>query len=94
MYDCFPCYRLNLSQSSSPGSAVKTGRGQKRKRVALSETVQEFGETSSGFSSSSSSSGNVVIDDIDTDGKYVKLHNTSDEVGLIELCVHSAKNSW
>ncbi|KAK3097796.1 hypothetical protein FSP39_013246 [Pinctada imbricata] len=71
--------RLNMSQSSSPGSAVKSGR--KRKRVALSETVQEYGEShsSSGFSEQSSATGSIVVDEIDPNGSFIKLHNTSDE---------------
>jgi hypothetical protein len=52
----------------------------KRKRVALSEQVREFGETSSGLSSSSQATGNVVVSDLDADGTYVKLKNNSDEV--------------
>ena len=71
--------RLNLSATSSASSFSSTPRGIKRKRVALSEQVQEFGETSSGLSSSSQATGNVVVSDLDADGTYVKLKNNSDE---------------
>lgn len=67
--------RLNLSSTSSASSPLTTSR--KRKRVALSEQVQEFGET--GLSSTSEATGNVVVSDLDADGNYVQLKNTSDE---------------
>ncbi|CAC5426515.1 unnamed protein product [Mytilus coruscus] len=70
--------RLNISSisSASPGTP---GRGAKRKRVALSEEVTEFGETSSGLSSTSEATGNVVVSDVDADGNYIQLKNNSDE---------------
>lgn len=70
-----------MSQTSSPGSTPGSRRGHKRKRVALAEQVQEFeSHSTSGFSSQSSSSGNINIEEIDSDGKFIKLHNESDEV--------------
>ena len=75
--------RLNMSQTSSPGSTPGSRRGHKRKRVALSEQVQEFeSHSTSGFSAQSTSSGNINIEEIDEDGKFIKLHNGSDEVFL------------
>nr|XP_022333831.1 lamin Dm0-like [Crassostrea virginica] len=72
--------RLNMSQTSSPGSTPGSRRGHKRKRVALSEQVQEFeSHSTSGFSAQATSSGNISIEEIDQDGKFIKLHNTSDE---------------
>lgn len=70
--------RLNISSISSlsPGTP---SRGAKRKRVALSEEVTEFGETSSGLSSTSEATGNVVVSDVDADGNYIQLKNNSDE---------------
>ncbi|KAJ8304166.1 hypothetical protein KUTeg_017749 [Tegillarca granosa] len=74
--------RLNLSQtsmsSSSPGS-TPVGRSKKRKRVALSEEVEEFSSesASSGFATSSSASGNVQISETDPEGKFVKIENKS-----------------
>lgn len=70
-----------MSQTSSPGSTPGSRRGHKRKRVALAEQVQEFeSHSTSGFSSQSSSSGNINIEEIDSDGKFIKLHNESDKV--------------
>lgn len=72
--------RLNMSQTSSPGSTPGSRRGHKRKRVALAEQVQEFeSHSTSGFSAQSSSSGNINIEEIDSEGKFIKLHNASDE---------------
>ncbi|XP_061172911.1 prelamin-A/C-like [Saccostrea echinata] len=72
--------RLNMSQTSSPGSTPGSRRGHKRKRVALSQQVQEFeSHSTSGFSAQSDASGNVNIEEIDTDGKFIRLHNTSHE---------------
>ena len=74
-------FRLNLSQSSSPGATPGSRRGHKRKRVALSEQVEEFeSHSTSGFSAQSSASGNVNIEEIDSDGKFIRLQNTSGEV--------------
>ena len=75
-----------MSQSSSPGSTPGSRRGHKRKRVALSEQVQEFeSHSTSGFSAQSTSSGNINIEEIDQDGKFIKLHNGSDEVFCSDL---------
>ncbi|XP_060062534.1 lamin Dm0-like [Ylistrum balloti] len=76
--------RLNLSQTSStsestPGRSV--ARGAKRKRVALSDTVEEFSQSSSssGFATTSSASGHVEIKETDGEGQFIKIFNTSDE---------------
>jgi hypothetical protein len=86
MYVCVFSVRLNLSQSSSPGSTSGSSRrGHKRKRVALSEEVQEFeSHSATGFSAESSATGNVNIEEIDSDGKFIRLQNTSGEVCIIQ----------
>ncbi|OWF48530.1 lamin Dm0-like [Mizuhopecten yessoensis] len=76
--------RLNLSQSSSSSESTpgRSGaRGAKRKRVALSDTVEEFSQSSSssGFATTSSASGHVEIKETDGEGKFIKIYNTSDE---------------
>ncbi|KAL5004817.1 hypothetical protein ScPMuIL_018273 [Solemya velum] len=72
--------RLNISQSSkSPARSTPTSRGQKRKRVAVSESVEQFSQRSSasGYSTSAQAKGSVEINDVDSDGTYVKLYNNS-----------------
>lgn len=79
-----------MSQTSSPGSTPGR-RGHKRKRVALAEQVQEFeSHSTSGFSAQSSSSGNINIEEIDSDGKFIKLHNASDEVNFVWICCNES----
>lgn len=71
--------------SSSPGS-TPAGRSKKRKRVALSEEVEEYSteSASSGFATSSSASGNVQISETDGEGKFVKIENKSGDVSTNE----------
>ena len=62
--------------------------GRKRKRLAVESTglgssVLES-HSSDAFSASSSAKGVVEINETDSEGKYIKLYNTSDKVRLAE----------
>ncbi|KFQ83755.1 Lamin-B1, partial [Phoenicopterus ruber ruber] len=69
-----PSSRVTVSQASSSRS-VRTARG-KRKRIDVEES-----EASSSVSifHSASATGNVSIEEIDVDGKFIRLKNTSEQ---------------
>ncbi|XP_016364841.1 lamin-B1-like [Sinocyclocheilus rhinocerous] len=69
-----PSARVTVSRASSSRS-VRTARG-KRKRVDVEES-----ETSSSISiaHSASATGSVCIDELDVDGKFIRLHNSSEQ---------------
>ncbi|NXU50143.1 LMNB1 protein, partial [Turnix velox] len=69
-----PSSRVTVSQASSSRN-VRTTRG-KRKRIDVEES-----EASSSFSISHSASatGSVFIEEIDVDGKFIRLKNTSEQ---------------
>ncbi|XP_053148206.1 lamin-B1 isoform X1 [Hemicordylus capensis] len=69
-----PSSRVTVSRASSSRS-VRTTRG-KRKRVDV-----EASEASSSvsISHSASATGNICIEEIDVDGKFIRLKNTSDQ---------------
>ncbi|XP_076465893.1 lamin Dm0-like [Babylonia areolata] len=79
--------RLNISldssqtsqSSRSPGRSTPAGRGAKRKRVDISEAVEEFSEKSStsGYARSASAKGGLDISEVDPEGKFIKLTNTT-----------------
>ncbi|XP_071118267.1 lamin Dm0-like [Haliotis cracherodii] len=77
--------RLNLSQSATEGTPRKTpkfsqvSRGAKRKRVTLSEAVEEYSQqaSSSGFSTQTSAKGAIEIKEVNQDGNYIRLTNKS-----------------
>lgn len=76
--------RLNLSQSSSTSESTpirSVARGAKRKRVTLSDTVEEFSQSSSSsdFATTSSATSHVEIKETDGEGKFITISNTSDE---------------
>lgn len=70
-----------MSRASSSRS-VRTTRG-KRKRVDVEESEAS---SSVSISHSASATGNVCIEEIDVDGKFIRLKNTSEQVrGLTHL---------
>ena len=79
--------RLNISldtsqTSRSPGRATPAGRGAKRKRVDISEAVEEYSQrsSSSGYARSASAKGGMDIAEVDPEGKFIKLTNTTSKV--------------
>ncbi|XP_030624644.1 lamin-B1 [Chanos chanos] len=69
-----PSSRVTVSRASSSRS-VRTTRG-KRKRVDVEESEAS---SSVSISHSASATGNVCIDEVDVDGKFIRLHNTSEQ---------------
>lgn len=70
-----PSSRVTVSRASSSRS-VRTTRG-KRKRVDVEESEAS---SSVSISHSASATGNVSIEEIDVDGKFIRLKNTSEQV--------------
>lgn len=70
-----PSSRVTVSRASSSRS-VRTTRG-KRKRVDVEESEAS---SSVSISHSASATGNVCIEEIDVDGKFIRLKNTSEQV--------------
>ncbi|XP_066567443.1 lamin-B1 [Amia ocellicauda] len=78
-----PSSRVTVSRASSSRS-VRTTRG-KRKRVDVEESEAS---SSVSIAHSASATGNVCVDELDVDGKFIRLHNTSDQdqpMGGMEL---------
>ncbi|KAB5543606.1 hypothetical protein PHYPO_G00081180 [Pangasianodon hypophthalmus] len=69
-----PSSRVTVSRASSSRS-VRTTRG-KRKRVDVEESEAS---SSVSIAHSASATGNVSIDELDVDGKFIRLHNNSDQ---------------
>uniref|UniRef100_A0AAR2IY83 Lamin B1 n=1 Tax=Pygocentrus nattereri TaxID=42514 RepID=A0AAR2IY83_PYGNA len=69
-----PSSRVTVSRASSSRS-VRTTRG-KRKRVDVEESEAS---SSVSIAHSASATGNVCIDELDVDGKFIRLHNASDQ---------------
>lgn len=69
-----PSSRVTVSRASSSRS-VRTTRG-KRKRVDVEESEAS---SSVSIAHSASATGNVCVDELDVDGKFIRLHNTSDQ---------------
>uniref|UniRef100_A0A0B7BDN2 Lamin n=1 Tax=Arion vulgaris TaxID=1028688 RepID=A0A0B7BDN2_9EUPU len=71
--------RLNISASEKSTTAPSGGK--KRRRVDIGQAVEEYSQrsASSGFSRSATSSCGIEITDVDTDGKFIKLTNTTDK---------------
>ena len=82
-------YRLNLSQSFEQSTPKSSGRGTKRKRI----TIEEEQRTTTGYAQESSRTGVVDISETDTEGKFIKLHNTSDEVSACNILLYYQINS-
>ncbi|XP_030049430.1 lamin-B1 [Microcaecilia unicolor] len=69
-----PASRVTVSRASSSRS-VRTARG-KRKRVDVEESEAS---SSISISHSASATGNVSIEEIDVDGKFIRLKNSSEQ---------------
>ncbi|MCJ8742587.1 hypothetical protein PDJAM_G00083730 [Pangasius djambal] len=69
-----PSSRVTVSRASSSRS-VRTTRG-KRKRVDVEESEAS---SSVSIAHSASATGNVCFDELDVDGKFIRLHNNSDQ---------------
>lgn len=69
-----PSSRVTVSRASSSRS-VRTTRG-KRKRVDVEESEAS---SSVSIAHSASATGNICIDELDVDGKFIRLHNNSDQ---------------
>ncbi|KAM8872922.1 lamin-B1 isoform 1-T1 [Synchiropus picturatus] len=70
-----PSSRVTVSRASSSSRSVRTSRG-KRKRVDVEE---QEASSSVSIAHSASATGPIVVDEIDTDGKFISLQNTGDE---------------
>lgn len=69
-----PSSRVTMSRASSSRS-VRTTRG-KRKRVDVEESEAS---SSVSIAHSASATGNICIDELDVDGKFIRLHNNSEQ---------------
>ncbi|XP_021457356.1 lamin-B1 [Oncorhynchus mykiss] len=70
-----PSSRVTVSRAQSSSRSVRTARG-KRKRVDVEE---QEASSSVSIAHSASTTGPVCIDELDTDGKFIRLHNTANE---------------
>uniref|UniRef100_A0A673CKR6 Lamin B1 n=1 Tax=Sphaeramia orbicularis TaxID=375764 RepID=A0A673CKR6_9TELE len=70
-----PSARVTVSRASSSSRSIRTTQG-KRKRVDVEE---QEASSSVSIAHSASATGPILIDEIDTDGKFISLCNTSDE---------------
>lgn len=71
-----PSSRVTVSRASSSSRSVRTTQG-KRKRVDVEE---QEASSSVSIAHSASATGPICIDEVDTDGKFMCLHNSGDEV--------------
>ncbi|CAJ1070994.1 lamin-B1 [Xyrichtys novacula] len=67
--------RVTVSRASSSSRSIRTAQG-KRKRIDVEE---QEASSSVSISHSASATGPVIIDEIDTDGKFISLQNSGDE---------------
>ncbi|XP_047425360.1 lamin-B1 [Mugil cephalus] len=70
-----PSSRVTVSRASSSSRSVQTTRG-KRKRIDVEE---QEASSSVSISHSASATGSISIEEIDTDGKFICLHNSGQE---------------
>lgn len=70
-----PSSRVTVSRASSSRSVCTTTRG-KRRRIDVEESEAS---SSVSISHSASATGNVTIEEIDVDGKFIRLKNTSEQ---------------
>ncbi|XP_009888012.1 PREDICTED: lamin-B1 [Charadrius vociferus] len=70
-----PSSRVTVSRASSSRSACTSTRG-KRRRIDVEESEAS---SSVSISHSASATGNVTIEEIDADGKFIRLKNTSEQ---------------
>uniref|UniRef100_H3A5N7 Lamin B1 n=1 Tax=Latimeria chalumnae TaxID=7897 RepID=H3A5N7_LATCH len=86
-----PSSRVTVSRASSSRS-VRTTRG-KRKRIDVEESEAS---SSVSISHSASATGNICIEEIDVDGKFIRLKNTSEQdqpMGGFEMTRKIGENS-
>lgn len=74
----FPRYRLNISKDLSQSEVKVTPR--KRKRDDDGSSFIQESKSTSGFSTSSQTSGPLEISEVSADGRYVKIKNVSSKV--------------
>lgn len=72
-----PSSRVTVSRASSSRSVRLAGG--KRKRIDVEESEASSSVT---ISHSASATGNVSIEEIDVDGKFIRLKNTSEQVWI------------
>ncbi|XP_003965093.2 lamin-B1 isoform X1 [Takifugu rubripes] len=70
-----PSSRVTVTRASSSSRSVHTTQG-KRKRV---EVEEQEASSSVSISHSAAATGPVCVEEVDTDGKFICLHNTADE---------------
>ncbi|XP_053195979.1 lamin-B1 [Scomber japonicus] len=70
-----PSTRVTVSRASSSSRSVRTTQG-KRKRVDVEE---QEASSSVSIAHSASATGPVCIEEIDTDGKFISVHNSGEE---------------
>ncbi|XP_029941103.1 lamin-B1 [Salarias fasciatus] len=70
-----PSSRVTVSRASSSSRSLRTTQG-KRKRVDVEE---QEASSSVSIAHTASATGPVSVDEIDTDGKFICLHNSGDE---------------
>ncbi|XP_054468009.1 lamin-B1 [Anoplopoma fimbria] len=70
-----PSARVTVSRASSSSRSVQTTKG-KRKRVDVEE---QEASSSVSIAHTASATGPVCVDEVDTDGKFICLHNNGDE---------------
>ncbi|CAE1321555.1 LMNB [Acanthosepion pharaonis] len=74
--------RLNLSASdTTPSKSVSRSVRSSKKRKLAAETAEETRSSSSnqGYASKALSKSSLSIEDVDTDGKYIKISNSGDK---------------
>lgn len=76
--------RLNISVSmeqSSYAQQSSSSGGKKRRRVDIGQAVEEYSQRnmSQGYTRSASSTCGIDISEVDTDGKFIKLNNTTEK---------------
>uniref|UniRef100_A0A3Q1CKS5 Lamin B1 n=1 Tax=Amphiprion ocellaris TaxID=80972 RepID=A0A3Q1CKS5_AMPOC len=74
-----PSSRVTVSRASSSSRSVRTTQG-KRKRVDVEE---QEASSSVSIAHSASATGPICIDEIDTDGKFICLHNSGDDQAMV-----------
>ena len=83
-------HKQRARQARTPRRSTPLGS---RKRKRMTVTHQGAGDyshlqssSSSAFNATSSATGAVEISEVDPAGQFIKIHNTSDKVRLLEGC--------
>ena len=83
--------RLNISASAERSvttqSSSSSSGGKKRRRLDIGQAVEEYSQRnlSQGYTRSASSTCGIDIAEVDTDGKFIKLNNTTEKVSKIKI---------